>query len=129
MNTTLMERARSILSGTSLKKKFWEDAACYLINRFPTLAPLHKTHVDVWMGKKPSIQHLHVFGCEVYSHVPKEKQSKLDNKEVKCIFIGYGVGVKGYNFGTLSIGMFRIEEMLFLEKLKASPHNGVAKSG
>jgi hypothetical protein len=29
-------------------------------------------------------------------HVPKEKRSRLDKKEVKCIFIGYKDGMKGY---------------------------------
>jgi hypothetical protein len=29
-------------------------------------------------------------------HFPKEKRSKLDKKEVKCIFIGYKEGMKGY---------------------------------
>ena len=52
--------------------------------------------MEVWSGKKPSIRHLRVFGCEAYAHVPKEKRSKLENKAVKCIFIGYSVGVKGY---------------------------------
>lgn len=27
-------------------------------------------------------------------HVPKEKMSKLDNKEKKCIFFGYKDGIK-----------------------------------
>ena len=38
-----------------------------------------------------------VFGCDAYVHVPKEKMSKLDNKDEKCIFIGYKDGMKGYN--------------------------------
>jgi hypothetical protein len=29
-------------------------------------------------------------------HVPKEKRSKMENKEIKCVFIGYKEGMKGY---------------------------------
>ena len=39
MNTTLMEKARSMLSGVGLEQKFWAEAvatACYLLNRSPT---------------------------------------------------------------------------------------------
>jgi hypothetical protein len=32
------------------------------------------------MGNKPSIQCLHVFGCEAYAHVPNEKLPNLDKK-------------------------------------------------
>eukprot|EP00253_Pinus_taeda_P028323 PITA_28323 len=39
-------------------------------------------------GKKPSLSHLRVFGCDAYVHVPKEKRTKLDSKSEKCIFIG-----------------------------------------
>jgi hypothetical protein len=46
--------------------------------------------------KKTSLQHLRVFGCDSYVHVPNENRSKLDKKAKKCIFIGYKVGVKGY---------------------------------
>jgi hypothetical protein len=51
---------------------------------------------EVWYGKNPSVAHLKVFGCDAFVHVPKEKRSKLDKKEVKCIFIGYKEGMKGY---------------------------------
>ena len=29
-------------------------------------------------------------------HVPKEKRTKLDYKAQKCIFVGYGDGIKSY---------------------------------
>ena len=69
---------------------------CYLVNRSPTSSLVGKTPMEVWFGKNPSIRHLHVFGCGAYAYVPKEKISNLENKVVKCIFIGYNVGVKGY---------------------------------
>ena len=55
-----------------------------------------KTPQEVWTGKKPSLSHLRVFGCDAYVHVPKEKRTKLDSKSEKCIFIGYKDGLKGY---------------------------------
>jgi hypothetical protein len=39
-----------------------------------------------------------VFGCIAYEHVPKEKRSKLDDKSVKCIFIGYSIEARSYRF-------------------------------
>jgi hypothetical protein len=57
---------------------------------------VEKTLHEVWTGKKPSLEHLRVFGCDSYVHVPKENRSKMDNKVEKCIFIGYKYGMKGY---------------------------------
>ena len=37
-----------------------------------------------------------VFGCATYAHVPNELRNKLDNKEVKCIFVGYKDESKAY---------------------------------
>ncbi len=76
MNKTLMERTRSMLSGVRLRQEFWAEAvetACYLVNRSPSLALEDKTPQEVWTGKKPSLSHLRVFGCDAYVHVPKEK--------------------------------------------------------
>eukprot|EP00253_Pinus_taeda_P030340 PITA_30340 len=99
MNKTLMERARSMLNGARLGQEFWEEAvdtACYLVNMSPSSALEDKTPQEVWTGKKPSLSHLRVFGCDAYVHVPKEKRTKLDSKSEKCIYIGYKDGLKGY---------------------------------
>ena len=83
MNRTLMEKARSMLSGTGLGQEFWAEAveiACYLVNRSPSSVLEDKTPHEVWTRKKPSLSHLRVFRCDAYVHVPKEKRTKLDNK-------------------------------------------------
>ena len=54
---------------------------CYVANRSPSLALDDKTPHEVCSGKKPSLQHLRVFGCDAYVHVPKENRSKLDQKD------------------------------------------------
>jgi hypothetical protein len=77
-------------------RKSLHDVSCYLVNRSPSSVLDDKTPQEVWTGKKPSLTHLKVFGCEAYVHVPKENRSKLDKKDEKCIFIGYKDGLKGY---------------------------------
>jgi hypothetical protein len=37
-----------------------------------------------------------VFGCIAYAHVPDEKRKKLDDKGVKCIFLGISEHSKAY---------------------------------
>ena len=58
------------------------------------------TH-EVQFGKKPSLSHLKVFGCNAFVHVPKEQRNKLENKVIKCIFISYKDGMKGYKLWDL----------------------------
>ena len=38
-----------------------------------------------------------MFGCSAYSHIPKDERQKLDNKALKCIFLGYSTNRKGYH--------------------------------
>ena len=90
MNRTLMEKARSMLSGTRLGQEFWAEVvetACYLVNRSPSLALEDKTPHEVWTSKKPSLSHLGVFVCDACVHVPKEKRTKLDSKSERFIFV------------------------------------------
>ena len=54
---------------------------CYLINRSHS-APLGFDVLDkVWIGKEIFYNHLKVFGCKAFIHVPKEHRSKLDENE------------------------------------------------
>ena len=37
-----------------------------------------------------------VFGCLAYFLVPQQHRTKLDDKAVKCTFMGYSLESKGY---------------------------------
>ncbi|KAL0453639.1 UNVERIFIED_CONTAM: Retrovirus-related Pol polyprotein from transposon TNT 1-94 [Sesamum latifolium] len=79
-----------------LPKSFWAEAvsmACYLINIFGG-----KVAEEVWTGNPVNFDHLRIFGCPAYVHVPSDERSKLDLKSKQCIFLGYKKGVKGYKF-------------------------------
>ena len=85
-------------------QEFWAEAVgteCYLVNRSPSSALDDKTPHEVWSGKKPSLQHIRVFGFDVYVHVLKENRCKMDKKAETCIFIGHKDGVKGYKLWNL----------------------------
>jgi hypothetical protein len=99
MNITLMDKERSILSGSRITQEFWEevvDTTKYLLSMYHSSMLVDMSPHEVWSGKKPSISHLKVFGCDAFLHVTKENRSKMNKKEAKCIFIGYKEGMKGY---------------------------------
>ena len=104
MNYTIMEKVRCMLRTTKLSKSFWGVAVLttyYLINRCP-LAPLgFDVPEKVWTGKEISYNHMKVFGCKAFIHVLKEHRSKLDDKALPCIFIGYGNKEFVYKFWDL----------------------------
>ena len=49
----------------------------------------NKTPEEVFSGKKPEVNHLKIFSCPVYIHIPKEKRTKLDPSGKKGIFVEY----------------------------------------
>ncbi|RDX90785.1 hypothetical protein CR513_27318, partial [Mucuna pruriens] len=50
----------------------------------------------IWFGKDVKYDHLQIFGCKAFVHVPKDERSKLDMKTRQCIFIRYGHDEYGY---------------------------------
>ena len=45
------------------------------------------TPFEAWHGSKPKVNHLRVFGSDVYAHIPKDERSKFDSKTRKCIML------------------------------------------
>jgi len=96
MNRTIISKAHCMLSNVGLHRHFWAEAtstACYLITRSPSIAFNKKTPIEVCYGSLANYLELRVFGCTVYAHVDNRK---LEPRAVKCIFLGYKSGVKGY---------------------------------
>ena len=104
MNRTLLEKVRCMLSNAGLGKQFWAEAVMYashLINRLPSVALNGKTPLEVWSGKPINdYDTLHVFGSTAYYHV---KESKLDPRAKKALFMGVTSGVKGYRLWCISL--------------------------
>ncbi|MCO5547484.1 hypothetical protein L7F22_000934 [Adiantum nelumboides] len=81
-----------MLKDKGLSNCYWVEAintACYLMNQSPTRILKGITPYEAFHKVKPKVHHLRVFGCLAFTHVPVEKQKKLDDKSRKCIFIGY----------------------------------------
>ena len=78
----------------------WAEAvatATYLRNRLVSTAlKAGETPYLLWYGKKPNLEHIRVFGCVVYSHIPNENCKKLDKKAQKLRFIGYTEMARNY---------------------------------
>ena len=102
MNRTLVEKIRCMLSNAGLGKQFWGEAVTYarhLVNRLPSTALDGKTPLEKWSGKPATdYDSLHVFGSTAYYHV---KESKLDPRAKKALFMGITSGVKGYRLWCL----------------------------
>ena len=81
MNRTILERVRCLLSHSKLSRSFWGEAmriAVDLINLSPSVPLNGDVPKKVWTGKEVSYDHLRVFGCRAFVHIPKDERSSLD---------------------------------------------------
>lgn len=102
-----------------LPTKFWGEVVAttiYLINRCPTKVVHDIIPMEAWSQGRWIVEHLKVFGCVAYAHVPKEKRQKLDEKSIKCIFTRYNSKSKAYRFyDPLNKKMILSRDVEFLE--------------
>lgn len=119
-NRTIMEMCRSMLFDSGLPNKYWGEgvmAANYLQNILPTKSRLN-IPFEVWNGYKANVEHIRVFGCNAYMHIPDEKRRKLDEKAKKLTFVGYEDGTKGYRLLDRSTNKIYISrDVKFLENM------------
>ncbi|KAF5339065.1 hypothetical protein D9758_016454 [Tetrapyrgos nigripes] len=94
----LTAATRTLLNEANLGGRWWASAwmaATYVGNLFPSS---HGNEIpeEKWTGKKQNVDHLRVWGCIAYVHIPAEHgHSKLDVRAIKCQFVGYeGRGAK-----------------------------------
>lgn len=96
---TIVEAARTMIHSKKLPLKFWAEAvntAVYVLNCTGPSPVKDKTSFELFFKKKPAINHLTVFGSEVFVHVPKEKRKKWNKKAKKGVLTGYCDDTKGY---------------------------------
>ena len=87
-----MEAMKTMIHDQDLPMHLWDEAArtyVYVQNILSHGALGFKTPKKMYIGKKPEVRHLKIFGCVVYVHIPKEKRTKLDPYGKKGIFVGY----------------------------------------
>ncbi|GKC90446.1 retrotransposon protein, putative, ty1-copia subclass [Tanacetum coccineum] len=88
------------VAGTPQQNGLAERMNRTLLNkvRSPSTALEKKTPMDLWSGHPANYEMLRIFGCVAYSYV---NQGKLKPRAIKCIFLGYPEGVKGYRLWRL----------------------------
>ncbi|CAL9021612.1 unnamed protein product, partial [Prunus brigantina] len=99
-NRTLKDMVRSMMCCTNLPIFLWGEAlktANYILNRVPTKS-VDKIPFEIWNKRKPSLNHLKVWGCKAEAKLYNPVEKKLDSRTVSCFFIGYPEGSKGYRF-------------------------------
>ena len=99
-NRTLMDMVRSMMSFSNVPNSLWNEAlktAMYILNRVPSKA-VPTTPFELWTGRKPSLRHLHVWGCPAEARIYNPHEKKLNSRTISGYFIGYPDKSKGYKF-------------------------------
>ncbi|CAI7748927.1 unnamed protein product [Closterium sp. NIES-53] len=100
-NRTITETARGLLIEAGLLDYFWPDAvrsACVAKNRALTHVGADKwvPYVE-WIGRKPKVDMLRVFGCMCMTLVPKHlRHNKLGAKAIWAVHLGMAQNSKGW---------------------------------
>lgn len=98
-NQTMVGMARSMMKAKKLSSFFWGEAVTtvmYVLNRSFTCSVEDRTPYEAWHGRKPSVEHLRVFGCVAHVKTARPHLRKLVDRSTPMIFIGYEQGTKAY---------------------------------
>ena len=90
---TSKDAARTMMIHAGIPMRFWTRAAIhatYVWNRSATSSETGTTPFETMYNRKPSAQHWGVFGCDAFTHLPKEQRSSaLGLRMDPCIYLGH----------------------------------------
>jgi hypothetical protein len=98
-NRAITGAARSMLHDQSFPLYLWEEASSttvYLQKRSPHRILGMMTHEEAFTGRRLDVEHIRIFGCLTFSHVPSERRTKLDPTTQHGILVGYSEVSKSY---------------------------------
>ena len=98
-NRHLLEVARALMFTMNVPKFLWSEAvmmATFLINRMPSRVTSMKSPCELIFTENKFPVPPKVFGCTCFVRDHRPSINKLDPRAVKCIFIGYSSGQRGY---------------------------------
>ncbi|GJT82112.1 retrovirus-related pol polyprotein from transposon TNT 1-94 [Tanacetum coccineum] len=98
-NRTLIEAAKTMLSGSVFSKQYWTEGvatACYTQNRSTIMKRHLKTPYEIFHKRISNINFLHVFGCLVFIHNHKDHLGKFDEKANDGYLLGYSLVSKAF---------------------------------
>jgi len=79
LNCTLLDKVRTMLADADLPKSYWLEVLNYA-TLLHNISPSHSaptTPSKAYMGTKPDVSQLRVFGCITHIHIPEQACDKL----------------------------------------------------
>ncbi|CAI7881032.1 unnamed protein product [Closterium sp. NIES-53] len=119
-NRTILETARALLIESGVGNSMWPHAvrhATVARNRVLTKVGNESwVPLERWLGRKPPVDMLRVFGCIAVAHVPKKYRSKLGASAIWCVHLGLAAESKGWLLWEPSKGvLFDSRDVKFVE--------------
>jgi hypothetical protein len=121
-NRAITGAARSILHDQSLPLYLWAEACgtiVYLQNRSPHRILGKMTPKEAFTGRRPDVEHIRIFGCSTFSHVPSERRMKLYPTAQQGILVGYSEVSKAYRIYILPLRKVVVRRYVRFEEDRA----------
>ena len=111
-NKTILGVVRCMLRQFQLPAKLWSEAMLYAAH-IRNIVPRQgekRTPTELFLGVKPNISKLKVFGCKAIVAKPTHLRKKLHIQGETCIFVGMAQGGKGWRLLSWSSGRLQVIE-------------------
>ena len=77
------------------------------------------TPYEMWIGRKPQVDNLRVFGCRAHARATGSHLQKLDDRSKRLVHLGCEIGIKAYRLFDLDTGKICISRDVCFQEGKA----------